>query len=82
VINVAAGGRVSLLELLDVLATLTGVDLPPVHGPSREGDVRDSQADISVARTLLGFAPEVSLEEGLRETLAWFASTNLSDPSR
>lgn len=75
VINVAAGGRVSLLELLETIGTLTGADVEPVHGPSREGDVRDSQADISAARALLGFEPRVSLEEGLRETLAWFSAS-------
>jgi nucleoside-diphosphate-sugar epimerase len=79
VINVAAGGRVSLLELLRVLSNLMGVDVEPVFGPSREGDVRDSQADITKARELLAFEPAVSLEDGLRDTVDWYRTVR---PSR
>jgi UDP-glucose 4-epimerase len=46
----------------------------PVFGPTREGDVRDSQADIEKARRHLNFAPAVAFEDGLRETVAWFQS--------
>jgi nucleoside-diphosphate-sugar epimerase len=49
-------------------------DVEPVFGPVREGDVRDSQADIAKARQLLGFTPTVPFDEGLRETIAWFQS--------
>lgn len=72
VINVAAGGRVSLLEVLEVLAASAGQPASPVFGPPREGDVRHSQADISKAARLLGFAPQVNVDDGLRRTLAWF----------
>jgi nucleoside-diphosphate-sugar epimerase len=74
VINVAAGGRISLRDLIRALQRLLGQDVEAVYGPSREGDVRDSQADISKARKLLGFEPKVSFEDGLRETVAWFQS--------
>jgi UDP-glucose 4-epimerase len=72
VINVAAGGRISLLELFATLQKIFGTHLDPTFGPVREGDVRDSQADISKARRLLGFAPAMSLEDGLRRTVAWY----------
>ncbi len=72
VINVACGGRVSLLELLRALQVILCRDIPPVFAPAREGDVRDSQADIFKARQLLGFSPSVPFEEGLRRTVAWY----------
>ncbi|MCC7007298.1 MAG: SDR family oxidoreductase [Acidobacteria bacterium] len=72
VINVAAGRRVSLLELVAVLRRLLGVQTTPEFAPAREGDVRDSQADIARARHLLGFEPREGFEEGLRKTLAWY----------
>lgn len=73
VFNVAWGHRISLLELAGHLARLIGVDLPPEHGPARAGDVRDSQADASRARTLLGWQPVVPFLEGLQRTVAWFS---------
>jgi len=72
VINVATGGRVSLNALLRVMNSIVGTTLEPIYAASRTGDVKDSQADITKARTLLGYAPTVDLEEGLRRTLAWF----------
>jgi len=71
VINVATGGRISLNQLYGVLQKLTGASRAPSYGPSRVGDVRDSQADIGLARERLGYEPTVSLEEGLARTLAW-----------
>jgi len=71
-INVATAGRVSLNELLRTLQAILGTNLAPVYGPPRVGDVRDSQASIEKAARLLGYAPSVSFEEGLRRTVAWF----------
>jgi UDP-N-acetylglucosamine/UDP-N-acetyl-alpha-D-glucosaminouronate 4-epimerase len=71
VINVATGGRISLNDLLRVMNTIVGTDLQPVYKEPREGDVRDSQADITKARQILGYAPLVTFEEGLRHTLGW-----------
>ncbi|HTU99891.1 MAG TPA: SDR family oxidoreductase [Luteitalea sp.] len=75
VINVATGSSISLNELFRTIASLTGAQVEPVYGPTRAGDVRDSLADITRARDLLGYAPSVSLEEGLRATVAWYAAT-------
>ncbi|MGE3886911.1 MAG: SDR family oxidoreductase [Vicinamibacterales bacterium] len=71
-INVATAGRVSLNELLRVLQGIIGTSLTPVYGPPRIGDVHDSQASIDKAARLLGYAPSVPFEEGLRRTVAWF----------
>jgi len=71
VINVATNGRVSLNQLLATLNQLMGTAITPVYGEARSGDVRDSQADIGKAARLLGYAPSVTFEEGLRRTVAW-----------
>jgi UDP-glucose 4-epimerase len=75
VINVAVGGRISLLDLINTINRILGTAIAPTFGPAREGDVRDSQADIAKAQRLLGFAPSVSFEEGLRRTVAWYQTT-------
>jgi UDP-glucose 4-epimerase len=74
VINVATGGRISLLELSRALQTIVGTNITPTFGPVRDGDVKDSQADIFKARKMLGYEPRVPFEEGLRHTVAWFKS--------
>ena len=71
-INVATGGRVSLNELFATLKQLTGARVEPVYADARVGDVRDSQADIGLAESLLGYRPIVGFEEGLRRTFEWF----------
>ena len=71
VINVATGGRVSLNELLKTMNGIVGTKIEAIYRAPRAGDVRDSQADISKAKRLLGFAPSVGLEDGLRRTLDW-----------
>lgn len=73
-INVATGGRVSLLELLAALNRVMGTSAVPEFGPVRQGDVKDSQASIEKAKDLLGYEPIVDFEEGLRRTVAWSKS--------
>jgi UDP-glucose 4-epimerase len=70
--NVACGDRISLLELIERLNTILGTDLVARHEPARPGDVRDSQADITRVRETLGFAPLVSFDDGLRQTVEFF----------
>ncbi len=60
VINVATGGRVSLNELLKTMNRIVGTNIEAIYKEPREGDVRDSQADISKAKRLLGYAPIVA----------------------
>lgn len=72
VFNVACGGRTSLLELLDGIMKVTGRRVEPIFDPPRAGDVRDSQAAIDEAQEVLGFRPQIGLEEGLSRTAEWF----------
>jgi len=71
VINVAAGGRISLNRAWAALGDIIGPLPTPTYRPARAGDVRASQADIAKAERLLGYRPQVSFEEGLRRTVAW-----------
>ena len=82
VINVAAGGRVSLLELVRALQVIVQKPLEPILGPERDGDVRDSQADIFKARKLLNYEPRVPFDEGLRRTVTWFRTSAAVAKSR
>ena len=70
-VNVAAGEPRSVLDLLHAIADIFGYWIEPSFMPARPGDIRDSHADIAVARELLGFRPVVGFEEGLRETVDW-----------
>jgi nucleoside-diphosphate-sugar epimerase len=72
VINVATGGRISLNQLFATMRDLIGSDVKPTYVESRAGDVRDSQADITKARRILGYEPTVSFEQGLARTIAWY----------
>jgi nucleoside-diphosphate-sugar epimerase len=69
-----AGGRppTSVNELLSKVAALVGASPTPAHEPSRRGDIRVSEADVSLAGELLGYRPAVDIDEGLRRTAASF----------
>jgi UDP-glucose 4-epimerase len=73
--NVGTGGRFTLNQTLELLAKISGKKLEAKYDPPREGDIRDSQADISQATELLGYDPQVTFEEGLARTFEWYRST-------
>jgi nucleoside-diphosphate-sugar epimerase len=75
VFNVGVGGRVSLNDVLRELGKITGKTLEAKYDPPRDGDIRDSQADISQAKEFLGYDPQVSFEEGLARTFDWYRAT-------
>ncbi len=72
-VNVACGVRTSLLRLWDLICLAHGKSVEPTFAPPRTGDIRDSLADISRARTLLGYEPKVSIDLGIEKTFAAFA---------
>ena len=74
-INVACGDRVSVNDLFGTLRDVIGVDVDPIYQPPRAGDVRDSQADNTLAKQLLGFRSMVTVEEGLRRTVDWYRTS-------
>ncbi len=73
-VNLAFGGRSSLVEVLELLEELLGGPIERNHTESRPGDVRDSQADQTLLRSLFPDIEPVALDEGLRRTIAWFQS--------
>jgi UDP-glucose 4-epimerase len=75
VFNVGCAGRISLNEVLHALAKITGKPLEAKHEPARDGDIRDSLADISQAKEFLGYNPQVSFEDGLSRTLEWYRAS-------
>lgn len=72
--NVGTGDRYSLNHTLQLLGKISGRPLAAKYDPPRDGDIRDSQADISQAREFLGYAPQVGFLEGLTRTLEWYRS--------
>ena len=81
IINVATGGRISLNVLFETMRRLIGADVRPEYAEVRTGDVRDSQADIAKATTLLGYQPHVSFEDGLRLTVDWYRTAGTAAPA-
>lgn len=75
VINGGTGARITLNEVLKLLEKITGKKINAKYDPPRTGDIKDSQADISRARDLLGYRPTVDFEQGLKLTWDWYAST-------
>lgn len=74
VFNGGTGARITLNEVLKLLGKIAGKNVQAKYVPPRTGDIRDSQADISLAREVLGYEPRVLFEEGLQRTWAWYKS--------
>jgi UDP-glucose 4-epimerase len=70
--NAAGGHSIDLLTLIDRLNRLLGTDVQPLHADPRPGDIRESLADISQARKMLGYEPIVDFEEGLRRSIDYY----------
>jgi len=72
--NLATGVRITLNQTFEILCELTGYKGKPAYAESRAGDIKDSLADISMARNLLGYEPIVDFREGLRRTVEWYGT--------
>ena len=75
--NLATGGKISLLELVDGLNAIFGTQIAPIHEPPRAGDILHSRANIDRATALLDFSPVVTFDEGLRRTVDFYANNPL-----
>ena len=73
--NIGGGARVSMKHVLQIIERVAGHPLKIAHADVQKGDMRDTYADTSLARKDLGFAPKVSLEEGIQAEYRWLAST-------
>lgn len=70
--NIAYGGREYLIDIYEGLTKALGVDIEPIYGPDRKGDIKHSNADISKARRLLGYDPDWSFERGIQAAIGWY----------
>lgn len=70
--NIGAGGRLYLNDIYRHLCKALNLDVEPNYGPARKGDVRDSNADISKAKELLGYNPEFDFERGIAIAIDWY----------
>ncbi len=75
VFNGGTGARITLNQVLKLLEKITGKKVAARYDPPRNGDIRDSQADISLARKTLSYEPSVLFEEGLRRTWTWYEAS-------
>lgn len=72
VFNIAYGGREYLIDIYYGLTKALGVEIEPVFGPDRAGDIKHSNADISKAKHLLGYDPDWSFERGIDAAIEWY----------
>lgn len=70
--NIAYGGREYLIDIYYNLTKALGVDIEPIFGPDRAGDIKHSNADISKAKVLLGYDPSYSFEDGIKLAIEWY----------
>jgi len=73
--NLATGAAVTLNQVFEILRGLTGYNGKPAYAEPRSGDIKHSLADISRARELLGYVPQVDFREGIRRTVEWYKTT-------
>lgn len=70
--NIGAGGREYLIDVYHDICDALGVHVEPDFGPSRAGDIRDSNADISKAKMNLGYDPQFDFEHGIKLAIDWY----------
>jgi nucleoside-diphosphate-sugar epimerase len=77
VYNIGGGSRVELLDVFELIRRVTGKPLQIARSEAQRGDMRDTYADTTRARADLGFAPTVTLEQGLRAQYDWMVDAGL-----
>ena len=82
VFNVGTGHSISLNQVLELFGRISGKPLKANYEPPRDGDIRDSLADISRAREILGYEPTVFFEEGLQRTYDWYRTNHPNTPAK
>lgn len=72
VINIACAQSATLNELVDIINQELGTSVKPVYQADRQGDIKHSKADINKAKELIGYEPEMSFQDGIKETVKWY----------
>jgi nucleoside-diphosphate-sugar epimerase len=70
--NIACGDRITVNSMLEQVNKIVGKNIPAIHEPARGGDILHSQADVTHARTRMGYQAKTTFEEGLRRTVEWY----------
>ena len=70
--NIAYGGREYLIDIYNGLTKALNVDIQPIFGPDRAGDIKHSNADVSKARRLLGYDPQWDFQRGIAAAIEWY----------
>lgn len=70
--NIACGTSISIIEIIDCINRILGTTIKPEFGPTRSGDIQHSCASLEKAKRVLGYEPQISFEDGLRETIEWY----------
>jgi len=73
--NVGGGSRVTINQVLEIIGRVAGTRLDIRREPAQKGDMRDTYADTGLAKADLGFAPSVTLEEGIEAEYRWLSTT-------
>jgi len=76
VMNVACGDQISLNEMIEILSELSNINIKPIHGPERKGDVRHSKASIEKIEKYLGYSPKTYFKDGLSIVYNWYKLNN------
>jgi nucleoside-diphosphate-sugar epimerase len=77
--NIGGGSRVTVNQCLQMLGEVTGREVRVVREPEQHGDVRHTWADTTLAETILGYKPRVSLREGLTAEAEWYRREMLGE---
>lgn len=72
VINLACGEVVTVNEIIDMINEIVGKNVKPIYTDTRPGDVKHSQADITLAKQVIGFEPSVNFKDGLKLAIEWY----------
>ncbi|MEI6521154.1 MAG: SDR family oxidoreductase [bacterium] len=72
IFNIAFGGQVYLIDLYNKICKILGKDIQPNFGPDREGDIKHSNADISKAKSMLGYDPDYNFDTGIELAIEWY----------
>jgi UDP-N-acetylglucosamine 4-epimerase len=75
--NVACGSTTSLNRVYEILAACAHSNIIPFYGEPRQGDIKDSLANISLAKKMIGYQPSIQIEEGLQKTFDWFKEKSM-----
>ena len=79
VVNIACGDKITVNAIIDMINKMTGNNVVPHYVPARPGDVKHSLADITKARTLIGFEPVISFKDGLEKAICWYRDNLMHD---